>query len=119
MQGRPCFWPHLFLGLNEVGWVLHGAWGWCLARCGCHSGQAQLHSRPSREGTTPGPLGGSEGEAALFPSCHLVSLLLLGGDSCVLEAHCWVTCVALRGPGQTAVFSRLEGKQTSLDKPPT
>lgn len=29
-----------FLGLDEVGWVLHGAWGWYLARCGLHSSQA-------------------------------------------------------------------------------
>lgn len=35
----------------------------------------------------------------------------------VLETHCKVTGLALSSPGQMAIFSRLEGDWTSLDKP--
>lgn len=35
----------------------------------------------------------------------------------ILEAHCSIFGLAHSSPGQVAIFSRREGKWTSLDKP--
>lgn len=106
-----------FLGLSWLGGFCMGLGAGARPDVAFVAGQHSCTFAPPEKGIPQGCWVGVRVKGTLFTSCRLVSPLFLGGERLCAGSPLLGHLFTLSGPGQTAIFSRLEGKWTSQDEP--